>query len=83
MRLLSLSIATSIDAFAVGLSLGVLNEGIWYPSIIIGIIAAAFTVLGLELGCKIGTALNRKIEIIGGIILIGIGIKIVLNHLAL
>jgi len=80
LRLLGLSIATSIDAFAVGLSLGVLNEGIWYPSIIIGLVAAAFTVLGLELGCKIGTILNRKIEFIGGVILIGIGIKIVLNH---
>jgi len=83
LRLLGLSIATSIDAFAVGLSLGVLNEGIWYPSIIIGFVAAAFTVLGLELGCKIGMILNRKIEIFGGIILIGIGIKIVLNHVFL
>ena len=80
LTLLGLSVATSIDAFAVGLSLGVLNKGIWYPSVIIGIIAAAFTALGLELGCKIGMVLSRKMEIVGGIILIGIGIKIVLDH---
>ena len=78
--LLSLSIATSIDAYAVGLSLGFLNESIWYPSIIIGFVAAAFTILGLELGCRIGMVLSRKMEIVGGIILIGIGIKIVLDH---
>ncbi len=80
LTLIGLSIATSIDAFAVGLSLGVLNEGIWRPGIIIGLVAAAFTVLGLELGCKIGMILKRKMEFVGGVILIGIGVKIVLDH---
>ena len=79
--LLGLAVATSIDAFAVGLSLGLLHEGIWYPSIVIGLVAAGFTVLGLELGCRIGSYLNRRMEVLGGIILIGIGIKIVLDHL--
>jgi len=81
--LLGLSVATSIDAFAVGLSFGVLHEGIWYPSIIIGIVAAGFSVAGLELGCKIGTFLNRRMEFVGGLILIGIGVKIVLDHTVL
>lgn len=80
MLLLGLSIATSIDAFVVGLSLGILHEGIWYPSIVIGLVAAAFTVVGLELGCRIGTYLNRRMEILGGVILIAIGIKIVVEH---
>ncbi|MFC1693466.1 manganese efflux pump MntP family protein [Candidatus Latescibacterota bacterium] len=80
LTLLGLSVATSIDAFAVGLSLGVLNRGIWYPSIIIGLVAAAFTVLGLELGKRIGLILSKKMEFAGGVILIGIGIKIVLDH---
>ena len=80
LTLLGLSLATSIDAFAVGLSLGVLNEGIWYPSIIIGLVAAAFTMLGLKLGSRIGMIFSRKMETAGGVILIGIGIKIVLGH---
>ena len=80
LTLLSLSVATSIDALAVGLSLGVLNVGIVYPSMIIGLVAAAFTILGLEFGSRIGMMFSKKIEIAGGIVLIGIGIKIVLDH---
>jgi putative Mn2+ efflux pump MntP len=80
LTLLALAVATSIDAFAVGLSFGVLHQGILYPSIVIGIIAALFSVVGLEAGCRIGTFLNRKMEFIGGIILIIIGVKIVLDH---
>ncbi len=78
--LYGLSVATSIDAFAVGLSLGVLNAPIWAPSIIIGLVAAGFTIIGLEIGCRIGAAFNRRMEFFGGIILIGIGVKIVLDH---
>ena len=81
MPLIGLSIATSIDALAVGLSLGVLNAGIWFPSIIIGIVAAAFTAVGIELGCKIGSVMKSRIEIFGGLILIGIGIKILMDHM--
>ncbi len=78
--LLALAIATSIDAFAVGLSLGVLKRGIVFPSIVIGIVAAAFTTVGIKLACRIGMMFNRRMEILGGLILIGIGIKIVLEH---
>lgn len=78
--LISLSIATSIDALAVGLTLGVLHQNIWYPSIIIGLVAAGFTVLGMEIGCRIGIRFSKNMEIIGGIILIAIGVKIVLDH---
>ena len=79
--LLYLSIATSIDAFAVGISIGVMNVGIWYPSVIIGLVAAAFTITGITLGSRIGIFLSRKIEILGGIILIVIGLKIILEHI--
>jgi len=79
--LLGLSIATSIDAFAVGVSLGVLNAGIWSPSIIIGLVAAAFTTAGINFGSRIGIYVSRKIEILGGIILIGIGLKICIEHI--
>jgi len=80
-NVLILSIATSIDAFAVGISLGVLNSEIWYPSIIIGLVAALFTVTGIKLGGRIGIKFSRKIEIIGGIILILMGIKIFAEHI--
>jgi len=80
MTLFALSVATSIDALAVGLSLGVLHQGIWYPSVIIGFVAAAFTVLGLELGCKIGLLFSSRIVANWGINLLGVGIKIVLDH---
>lgn len=80
LTLIALSIATSIDALVVGVSLGVLNTGIWQPSVIIGLVAAAFTVAGIRLGCRIGTAVNRWIEILGGVILMLIGAKILLEH---
>ncbi|HDY90003.1 MAG TPA: manganese efflux pump [bacterium] len=80
-NVLILSIATSIDAFAVGLSLGVLNLGIWYPSIIIGLVAAVFTIIGMKLGSRVGIKFSHRTEILGGIILIGIGIKIFVEHI--
>ena len=79
--LLSLSVATSIDAFAVGMSLGVLNSGIWFPSIIIGLVAAAFTTAGINFGCRIGLKVSHEIEVVGGIILILIGLKICIEHI--
>ncbi len=79
--LLGLSVATSIDAFAVGISLGVLHSDVWYPSIVIGLVAAGFTVAGMRLGCRIGISLSHRIEILGGIVLIGIGVKILLEHI--
>ena len=79
--LLMLSVATSIDALAVGLSLGVLHSNILYPSIIIGLVAGGFTILGIRLGCRLGMRFSRRVEIFGGLILIAIGIKIVLEHM--
>ncbi len=79
--LLMLSIATSIDALAVGLSLAFLGEAIFFPSVVIGIIAFAMTWVGMVTGEKAGTYLGRKVEIVGGLILIGIGIKILVEHL--
>ena len=74
-----LAIATSIDAFAVGLTYAILGEEIIIPSIIIGIVAFLFTVLGIFIGKKIGNYFEGKFQIVGGIILILIGIKILLG----
>jgi len=79
--LVLLSVATSIDALAVGISLAFIGSTIFVPVLIIGIVAAGFTILGMFLGRRIGSAWGRKIEIVGGIILIAIGIKIVLEQL--
>jgi putative Mn2+ efflux pump MntP len=81
LSLVLLSVATSIDALAVGLSLALIGSAILVPVVVIGIVAAAFTVLGMHLGRRIGKAWGRKVEILGGIILIAIGIKIILEHL--
>ena len=81
LALIMLSIATSIDAFAVGLSIALLLVTIWYPSVIIGIVAALLSLLGLKLGYRLGLRFGKRMEIIGGLILIGIGARIVISHL--
>ena len=80
--LLILSIATSIDALAVGLSFSFLQIQIIMPALIIGAITFIVCLIGIFLGDKIGRFIGNKLELIGGLILIIIGIKIVLEHLA-
>ena len=79
--LVILSVATSIDAFAVGLSFAMLDVAIWYPIAIIGVITAAITTVGMFLGARVGTRFGQRVEILGGCILIGIGLKILAQHL--
>jgi putative Mn2+ efflux pump MntP len=80
--LLFLAIATSIDAFAVGLTLSFLKTSILLPVLIIGITTFTLSFGSTLIGYKIGKFLERKMEIFGGLILIGIGIKILLEHLS-
>jgi putative Mn2+ efflux pump MntP len=79
--LVALSVATSIDALAVGLSMAFLQIDIWAPSVIIGIVAATMTALGMVFGRQLGVRFGKRMELIGGLVLIGIGIKIVIEHL--
>lgn len=79
--LVLLSVATSIDALAVGLSMAFLRVDIWTPSVIIGLVAATMTAVGMVFGRQLGVRFGKRMELIGGIILIGIGIKIVVEHL--
>ena len=81
LSLLVLSIATSIDAFAVGLSYSVLGFAIFWPAVIIGIVAFGMTLLGTKVGPKFGLVLGRSAGFAGGLVLIGIGVKILLEHL--
>lgn len=83
--LLTLAVATSIDSLAVGLSfptLGITEPGeIVLAVSVIGVTAFLITILGFYLGRKAGKLLGERAKIIGGIILIGIGIRVLLNHL--
>lgn len=79
--LLLLAIATSIDALAVGLSFAFLDTSILVPVLAIGIITFILSFAGVFFGKRIGSVFGKKIGIVGGLILIGIGIKIVLEHL--
>jgi manganese efflux pump family protein len=80
--LVVLSVATSIDALAVGLSLALLGVDIWYPAAVIGVVAFAFTAAGIHLGRRFGALLGRRMEIVGGVILIAIGVQILIEHLS-
>jgi len=73
--LLLLAIATSIDALAVGISYGLQGTAILLPSIIIGIVAFIFSFAGVIFGNRLSNILGTKMEIVGGIILILIGVK--------
>lgn len=76
-----LSVATSIDALVVGISLALIDVGIVTPIIIIGCITFVLSHIGVFIGKKVGRFLARKVGIIGGLILIAIGTKILLEHL--
>lgn len=79
--ILLLAVATSIDALAVGISFAILEEPIMIPAIIIGITTFAFSFAGLYLGDKIGEKSRNKAEILGGVILILVGLKILLENI--
>jgi len=79
--LLVLSLATSIDALAVGLSMAFLEVSVWMPSLVIGLVAFAFTATGVLAGARVGRTLGRWPEVVGGLVLLGIGVKILIEHL--
>lgn len=79
--LIGISIATSIDALVVGLSFALIDIVIWVPAIIIGVVTFIVSMLGMLLGKKIGSKTSQKFEILGGIVLILIGLRILVEHL--
>jgi len=85
LTMVMLSVATSIDALAVGLSLSMINVSIWTPALIIGLVAGAFTTMGMHLGKVIGSVprLRRWAELTGGLVLLAIGLNILRAHGAL
>lgn len=79
--LVILSVATSIDALAVGISFAMIQVRIWQAIAVIGLITAGLTVVGMLFGRRLGARSGRGIEIAGGLVLIGIGLKILVQHL--
>jgi manganese efflux pump family protein len=82
LTLLLLSIATSIDALAVGLSLSMLEVSIWYPSVMIGIVTALLSSAAMLIGKRASIKTGKRMEMIGGVVLVGIGVKILIEHLS-
>ena len=79
--LLVLALATSIDALVIGITLSLIVSSIAIAAIIIGLVTFVLSYLGVCIGKKFGHFFENKIEVLGGIILIGLGIKILFEHL--
>jgi manganese efflux pump family protein len=80
--LMMLCVATSLDAMAVGLSMAMLKTPVLYPSLLIGVVASGLSIFGLFAGNKLGELFGKRMEIIGGLILVAIGLEIAISHMA-
>ena len=80
LTMVMLSVATSIDALAVGLSLAMLGVSVWRPAAVIGVVAGVLTVFGMLLGRRLGDNWGKRVEVCGGLVLCIIGLKILLEH---
>jgi putative Mn2+ efflux pump MntP len=76
-----LGLITSIDALAVGISFSLLKVEIFFSALVIGLVTLGFSFLGLTIGWRLGSVCRNKIELVGGTILIGIGLKVLISHL--
>jgi putative Mn2+ efflux pump MntP len=81
--LILLSIATSIDALGVGLSLSILQANIAVSSLMIGLVSLLFTIIGLKFGNRLSEKFGKRIEIFGGLILLTIGSRLLISHLGI
>ncbi len=82
LTLVVLSVATSIDALAIGVSLAALGVDIWYPAVVIGLVTGGFTMTGLFVGARLGRRFRRAMLFIGGLILWGVAVNVLIEHLA-
>jgi len=74
-RMLVLALATSIDAAAAGVSLGLQQVGVLYACVVIGLTAGGLSAVGGLAGERVGTGLHKKAELVGGLVLIGLGVR--------
>lgn len=78
--LVALSVATSIDALAVGVSLSLIGIPIWFPALWIGVAASSMSFIGTRLGRRAGVVLGKWAERAGGAVLIAIGVRVLLEY---
>lgn len=78
--LVALSVATSIDALAVGLSLSFIEVRIIFPAVVIGVVAGLMSLTGVRLGERVSGMFGARMELVGGVVLILIGVRVVLQH---
>lgn len=78
--LLALAVATSIDAAAAGFTLTAIGVGIWLSVAVIGLVTFVLSFAGVWIGRAGASALGSKAEIVGGVVLIGLGVKVLVEH---
>ena len=78
-----LAIATSIDALAIGISFAMTEDSIFLPALIIGLVTLVISMAGVKIGSLFGDSFGKKAEVLGGVILIVIGLKVLLEGLGL
>jgi manganese efflux pump family protein len=83
MMLVILSVATSLDALAIGLSLALSQVSIWFPAVVIGIVTGVVSFIGILLGRRFSKKIGKRAAVAGGVLLILIAIMILLAHLLL
>lgn len=81
-RLTVLAVATSIDALAVGVSMAFIDVNVIAAALVIGVVAFALSLVGGLVGKRLGGLFQKRAELVGGVVLIGIGVKILTEHLA-
>ncbi len=79
MTMVALSVAVSIDAMAVGVSFAFMKVSIWTPVLLIGLVTALISWLAVRIGRDLGTRFGKPMEIFGGLVLVGIGLRIILS----
>ena len=79
--MLILAVATSIDALSIGVTLAFIDVNIWVVVTSIGVVTFLFSLIGVLIGRKVGSMLGNRAKIVGGVILIYLGVKILLEHL--
>lgn len=81
LMLVTLSVATSLDALAVGLSIALLETPILMPSVVIGLVAGGLTMVGIRFGSRLGQRCGFWAELAGGIVLLAIGARVLFTHI--
>jgi putative Mn2+ efflux pump MntP len=81
--MLAMAVATSIDALAIGVSFAFLKVDIWMSVLLIGITTCLFSMIGINIGNVFGSKFKSTAELLGGIILVVMGIKILIEHIVL